>query len=87
MGKGYPFWTTSTCSWYSTFFRARARELPGHSLFVVTKRLIKVSTDQWEVPSYGLLRNVYQVLVKEVNGMVDERFSNFRYGRLHQDVK
>lgn len=69
------------------FYRARARELPGHSLFIVTKRLVKISTEQWEVPSYTLLQKVYNVLVKEVNRMVDERFQRFQYGRLHQDVK
>jgi len=67
--------------------RARARELPGHSLFIVTKRLIKKSTEKWEAPSYKLLQSVYHVLTKETNRMVDEHFHRFRCGRLHQDVK
>jgi len=67
--------------------RARARELPGHSLFIVTKRLIKISTQQWDSPSYELLQKVYNVLAKEVNRTVDDHFHRFRYGRLHQDVK
>ena len=70
-----------------TLFRARARELPGHTLFIVTKRLIKTSINKWEGPSHALLAEVYNVLVEEVNGMVDDRFKSFQYGRLHQDVK
>jgi len=67
--------------------RARARELPGHSLYIVTKRLIKRSTEQWDAPSYELLQEVYDNLAREVNKRVDDYFHRFRYGRLHQDVK
>ena len=46
-----------------------------------------MSTDQWEAPSHELLENVYDILAKEVNKMVDDHFQRFRYGRLHHDVK
>lgn len=65
---------------------ARARELPGHTFFIVTKKLIKTSTDQWESPSHGLLDKAYANLSREVNRIVDSHFRNFRYGRLHHDV-
>lgn len=82
-----PFEPPRPPSWHSTISRARARELPGHSLFIVTKRLIKKSTEKWEAPSYELLQSVYRVLTKETNRMIDEHFHRFRCGRLHQDVK
>ena len=72
---------------YSLFYRARSRELPNHSLYIVTKRLIKVATEKWDTPSHDLLEEVYDILVREVNQMVDERFHDFRYGDLHQRVR
>jgi len=56
-------------------------------LYIITKRLIKISTKQWGSPSHNLLRDVYDILVKKVNKMVDDRFHRFRYGGLHQRVK
>ncbi|KAF9648403.1 hypothetical protein BDM02DRAFT_3187163 [Thelephora ganbajun] len=67
--------------------RARARELPGHCLYIVTKWLINESTKRWSTPSRDLSEKVYNILVKEVNKKVDEHFHRFEYGRLHQDVK
>lgn len=72
---------------YSLFNRARARELPDHCLYIVTKRLIKTSTERWGTPSRTLLETVYDILSKEVNKMVDEHFHDFQYGGLHQRVK
>ncbi|KAF9783799.1 P-loop containing nucleoside triphosphate hydrolase protein [Thelephora terrestris] len=66
---------------------ARAREFPGHTFFIVTKRLIKKSTEQWETPSHDLLGVVYDILSREANKMVDDHFQRFRYGRLHQNLK
>lgn len=69
------------------FGRVRARELPDHSSYIVTKRLIKVSTEQWDTPSCDLLEKVYDILVKKVNKMVDDRFHRFCNGGLYQLVK
>lgn len=72
---------------YSLFARARSRELPDHSLYIVTKRLIKVSIERWAGPSHDLLEEVYDILAREVNEMIDVRFYPYRYGGLHQRVK
>lgn len=76
-----------TSHFYSSINRARTRELPAHDLYIVTKRLIKISTEQWDDPSHDLLQEVYDALVWEVNKMVDDRFHPFQYGGLHQSVK
>ena len=69
------------------FDRARTRELPDHYSYIVTKRLIMISTEKWSAPSHDLLGKVYEILVREVNKMTDDRFRRFRYGGLHQRVK
>lgn len=76
-----------TSNRYSGFDRARSRELPGHSLYIVTKRLIKRSTERWDAPSHDLLEEVYDALAEKVNDLVDDHFLRFRYGRLYHDVK
>jgi len=76
-----------TSNRYSGFNRARSRELPGHSLYIVTKRLIKISTERWDAPGHNLLEEVYDALVERVNNLVDNHFLRFRYGRLYHDVK
>jgi len=67
--------------------KARMRELPDHYSYIVTKRLIMVSTEKWGSPSHDLLGKVYDILVREVNKMTDDHFRRFRYGGLHQRVK
>lgn len=67
--------------------KARARELLGHSLFIVTKRLIRLSTEQWAEPSHELLADVNDILVGGVNKAIDDHFLRFRYGHLYHDVK
>jgi len=67
--------------------KARARELPDHALYIVTKRLIKISTDKWGDPSHDLLEDVYRILVGRVNDVIDNHFPRSRYERLHQDVR
>jgi len=67
--------------------KARSRELPDHSLHIVTKRLIKISIEQWDDPCHELLEKVYDILAKKVNKMLDDRFHRFQYGGLHQRVK
>ena len=69
------------------FDRARARELPDHTSFVVTKRLITGSIEKWGDPSYDLLEKVYDILVKRVNTILDNRFERYQYGGLHYHVK
>jgi hypothetical protein len=69
------------------FYRARARELPDHCSFVVTRRLITGSIEQWGDPSRDLLEKVYDVLVKRVNAILDNRFERYQYGGLHYHVK
>lgn len=56
-------------------------------MFIVTKRLVKISTEKWEIPSHDLLEDVYGILAREVNTTVDNHFRRFTYGRLHHDVK
>jgi hypothetical protein len=87
MCKKQQFYTPPTAHLLPPSLRARAREFPGHTFFIVTKRLIKKSTEQWETPSHDLLGVVYGILSREVNKMVDDHFQRFRYGRLHQNVK
>ena len=72
---------------HSLFHRARTRELPDHYSYIVTKRLIMISTEKWGDPSHELLEKVYGILAREVNKMTDDRFHRFRYGGLHQRVK
>lgn len=72
---------------YSIFDRARSRELPDHSLYIVTKRLIKASIEQWDGPSYDMLEEVYNILAREVNEMIDVHFHPYQYGGLYQRVK
>ena len=72
---------------YLLFDRARARELPDHTSFVVTRRLITESIEQWGDPSRDLLEKVYGVLVKRVNVILDDRFERFQYGGLHYHIK
>lgn len=69
------------------FGRARARELPDHWSFVVTKRLIAKSVGQWGDPSRDLLNQVYDILVQRVNEKLDTRFEGSQYGGLHYHVK
>jgi hypothetical protein len=56
-------------------------------LYIVTKRLVKKSIEQWGAPSHDLLEKVYEILAEKVNKAVDDHFLPFRYGRLHQHVK
>jgi len=56
-------------------------------LYIVTKRLIKASIEQWGGPSHDLLEEVYGILAGEVNVMIDAHFLAYRYGGLYQRVK
>ena len=82
-----PSRTVSTSQQYSLFDRARAREFADHYSFIVTKRLIKGATKKWDAPCRDLTGEVYKILVREVNEMLDSRFHAFQYGGLHQRVK
>ena len=42
---------------------------------------------QWDTPCYDLLDNVYGVLAKEVNTMLDNHFYPFQHGGLHRRAK
>ena len=56
-------------------------------MYIVTKRLIRASIEQWDGPSYDMLEEVYNILAREVNEMIDVHFHPYQYGGLYQRVK
>lgn len=56
-------------------------------MYIVTKRLIKAAIEKWGGPSHVLLEDVYNILAREVNEMIDIHFHPYQYGGLYQRVK
>ncbi|KAH9915501.1 P-loop containing nucleoside triphosphate hydrolase protein [Fomitopsis serialis] len=65
---------------------ATTRELPDYYPFVVIQQYINAVTLKWDIPTKNLFDSVQNILTTYVKQIINQHFSKFTQGGLHQHV-